>query len=480
MSDYSPASLGSTQDPAYVPSQESSDDDSEDDCLDEDVLLLSQISPAPDFDLGSSPPVFGSVNMLEEEDADLREEEEAGLRDEEDGLGEEDDGLREEDDGLREEMIEEKFCDGDVPSAPAAVEKESKEEENVEDKKRIKSKNLLLDPEEHVRLQIPKTTKKATDYAVNLFNTTMKEVSKKLSFQHQELKDVSVEYLPLRLSKFIMVVTKTNGSSFNASSLETIYASLARYLANDYIPKQDIKKEVRYNIVKQNLDSSKRESTTEGERPGKNKSRAFKDEHIALAWEKRALGRNSPHALISTVQLILISNLGFRANLEIYDILNEDIKMGTMGEGGVPEWIEVSERITKTRTGKSHNIRGLEQKVYADHENPETCPVRTLVEFQRRKTMSQRLPDQPYLLGVKGSAKSNPSKEEFWFNNQRMGTHTIAKLLPRAFTSAGIDVKLEHYSNTSGRKSMLEGGVDAGVPSVLLSKVAGQAAFNSI
>ena len=27
---------------------------------------------------------------------------------------------------------------------------------------------------------------------------------------------------------------------------------------------------------------------------------------------------------------------------------------------------------------------------------------------------------------------------------------------------------------------MLEGGVDAGVPSVLLSKVAGQAAFNSI
>ena len=95
MSDYSPASLGSTQDLAYVPSQESSDDDSysEDDCLDEDVLLLSQISPAPDFDLGSSPPLFGSGNMLEEEDIDLREEE-AGLRDEEAGLREEDVGLR--------------------------------------------------------------------------------------------------------------------------------------------------------------------------------------------------------------------------------------------------------------------------------------------------------------------------------------------------------------------------------------------------
>ena len=103
MSDYSLASLGSIQDPAYVPSQESSDNDSEDDCLDEDVLLLSQISPAPDFDLGSSPPLFGSGNMLEEEDADLREEEA---------------GLREEDVGLRGEMIEEKICDGDVPSAP--------------------------------------------------------------------------------------------------------------------------------------------------------------------------------------------------------------------------------------------------------------------------------------------------------------------------------------------------------------------------
>ena len=37
MSDYSLASLGSIQDPAYVPSQESSDDDSEDDCLDEEA-----------------------------------------------------------------------------------------------------------------------------------------------------------------------------------------------------------------------------------------------------------------------------------------------------------------------------------------------------------------------------------------------------------------------------------------------------------
>ena len=347
-------------------------------------------------------------------------------------------------------------------------------------RKRVKAHNLHLDPEEHIRQQIPNTTKKATVYAVNLYNSTMKEVAQELSFQHFELKDVSVEDLPWRLSKFIMVVTKTDGKSFNASSLETIFASLARYLATDFTPKLDIKKDVRFKVVMNNLNSAKRESVKEGQRPGKNKARAFKQEHIALCWEGGSFGRDKPRALISTVQLILISNLGFRANLEVYNILNEDIVVGPKGKGGDPEWIEISERITKTRSGKAHDMRDLDQKVYADPENPATCPVKTLMEFRRRKTVSQKLPHKPYLLGIKHSAEINPAKEEYWYTSKRMGTHTIAKLLPNAFEEVGVDVKLERYSNTSGRKTMMEGGVDAGVPAVLLSKVAGQAALSSI
>ena len=346
--------------------------------------------------------------------------------------------------------------------------------------KRIKRAHLHADPEDHVRQQIPNTTKKSTEYAVNLYNSIMQEVAIELSFDHQKLQDVPLLHLPYRLSKFFMVVSKADGNPFNASSLETIFASLARFLSSEYDPKIDIKTDVRFKIVRESVDAAQKESTGEGQRPGKHKARAFQDEHIAKCWRLGSLGRKNPRALVSTVHFTLISNLGFRGNLEIYNIRNEDIIIGPVGKGGVPEWIELSERITKTRKGGSHNIRELDPKVFADHENPQTCPVRTFMEFKRRKTALQNHPEKPFFCGVKASAEKNPENEEFWYINVRMGTHAIGKLLSNVFEAVGIDVKLEHYSNTSARKTLMEGGIEAGVPGVLLSKVAGQKCLGSI
>ena len=308
----------------------------------------------------------------------------------------------------------------------------------------------------------------------------MRLLSKELNFKYDDLKDTSIVNLPWRLAKFFMVVTKVDGDAMNASSLETIYASLARFLSTEFVPRIDIKADVNFKTVRENLDAAKQESTKEGHRPGKNKARPFQDEHIELCWRKKTLGRSNPRSLVTTIHFHLLSNLGFRANLEVYNIKNEDLIMGPMGEGGVPEWIELSERVTKTRRGKTHNIRELDPKVYPDHENPESCPVRTFLEFKRRKNLQQNRDDQPFLLGVKGSAERCPEKENYWYVSTRMGYHAISKLLPNAFESVGCDVKLEHYTATSARKTMLEGGVEAGVPSVLLSKVAGQAALGSI
>jgi len=88
-------------------------------------------------------------------------------------------------------------------------------------KKRIKMSNLFVDPEEYVRQQVPKNTKKSTSYAVKLYNSVMAEVAKEMEFEHQNLKEVSVENLPWRLSKFFMVVRKLDGMAMNASTLET-------------------------------------------------------------------------------------------------------------------------------------------------------------------------------------------------------------------------------------------------------------------
>ena len=106
----------------------------------------------------------------------------------------------------------------------------------------------------------------------------------------------------------------------------------------------------------------------------------------------------------------------------------------------VLQWIELSETVTKTRRGNTHNIRELDPKVFPDHENPNTCPVRTLIEFSRWKNPQQSQSGKPRLWGIKQSAEQCPEKEQFWFTNTRMGTHAIAK----CFGAAGVDVKLEH------------------------------------
>ena len=51
-----------------------------------------------------------------------------------------------------------------------------------------------------------------------------------------------------------------------------------------------------------------------------------------------------------------------------------------------------------------------------------------------------------------------------------MGKHTIGKLLINALTKAGIDCKAEKYTATSARKLMLDGGLDCGIPQVILGQ----------
>ena len=347
--------------------------------------------------------------------------------------------------------------------------------------KRIKEKNLRVDPAAYVLQQQSKNTNKATEYAVRLFNDVMPDVAKANGFEYKELVNIPMEELPDRLAKFFIVIRRNDGASYNASTLENIYCSIARFLATEYTPKLDIKKDIRFDIVKKNVKSAQKESCADGERPGKHKAKPFKDEHIAKCWKEGLLGWHSPRALITTAHFIMLHNLGSRANFEPYNVKNIDLVYGQVGKDGVPDKMELSERVTKTRRGGQHDIRDWTPAIYADKENPDTCPVRTMLEYQRRKSPMQRNPEEPFYLSIKQSAEEFPDVQQFWYTKQRMGLHTIAKLLPSAFNSLeGVDSKREKYSNTSARKSLLEGGVEAGVPEVLLSKAAGHASLDSI
>ena len=87
-----------------------------------------------------------------------------------------------------------------------------------------------------------------------MFNGVMRSYHEKAGSSFTELKEISVENLPGELAKFLMVVRKQDGSCYNASSLNTYYQSLARFIASEqYNSPLDIKTDVRFKKVREVL-----------------------------------------------------------------------------------------------------------------------------------------------------------------------------------------------------------------------------------
>ena len=92
----------------------------------------------------------------------------------------------------------------------------------------------------------------------------------------------------------------------------------------------------------------------------------------------------------------MMTGFGCRAKKEVYHCQNEDLIEGPL-EKGLPQWIELSKRITKMRRGKKKDVREVEGRIYLDNQHPEIFPVRTFMEFKRRKTEFQNTKGKPLL-----------------------------------------------------------------------------------
>ena len=239
-------------------------------------------------------------------------------------------------------------------------------------KRPLKQSNLNTKPEDYSKTKRSGNTVKSTNYAVNTFNETMKAVAEAENTEYCELKNIPESELPMKVARFLMLVTQRSGAPMNASSLQTMFASLARFLAEDYEPKTDIKNDLRFKTARENLKAAQKESAMAGATAGKNRSEAFKDQHVAMLWDKGQLGQHNPQALINTVQFIMISQLGFRAAEEVYNVMNEDVVFKNCDKDGVPEKVEVSERVTKTRQGGKSDVRDLMPGVFQDETNLDT------------------------------------------------------------------------------------------------------------
>ena len=108
------------------------------------------------------------------------------------------------------------------------------------------------------------------------------------------------------------------------------------------------------------LKSKCEESARNGNGVGKHASKAVSSDEMQLAHSKKTLGRSNPRALITTVHQLCLTGFGCRAIKEQYAILNKDLVYGPTHKSGFPEYIELNERITKTRRGGVNQKRDVE------------------------------------------------------------------------------------------------------------------------
>lgn len=145
----------------------------------------------------------------------------------------------------------------------------------------------------------------------------------------------------------------------------------------------------------------------------------------------------------------------------------------------VPEFYQLSERITKTRRGRKNDGRPLPAKAFADHANPDTCPVRTLMFFEAKKTAHQNRPDGPFLLTVGPRAEREPEKHLWWFSDGPMGKHMIGDLLKQGVDATGEDTRHLKITARSARKTMCQAAADSVCSPEFTSKVMGHKSLDS-
>ena len=125
-----------------------------------------------------------------------------------------------------------------------------------------------------------------------------------------------------------------------------------------------------------------------------------------------------------------------RSRVEHREMQWGDIKLQIDSEG--QEYLEYSERQTKTRTGVNpRDTRAFMPKAFSNKTDPSKCPVEIYKEYARRRPESFNNADSPFYLGINRKRGASGC----WFIKQAMGVNYLANILKNMALSAGFEKK---------------------------------------
>ncbi|XP_076091544.1 uncharacterized protein KIAA1958-like [Mytilus galloprovincialis] len=141
----------------------------------------------------------------------------------------------------------------------------------------------------------------------------------------------------------------------------------------------------------------------------KRKADPFTAEEVNLLYEKELLGAGNPQSLVRTVWMNNTLHFGLRSREEHTTLRWGDIQMKETTDG--QQYLEHTERITKTRNGANSDTRAFQAKMFADTGNPR-CPIQTYEQFLRRRPEDMVADDCPFYLEFSRQIKD----DGVWFS----------------------------------------------------------------
>ena len=258
-------------------------------------------------------------------------------------------------------------------------------------------------------------TNKGTNWAIRIYDETMLAEAETGGTSFVSFEKTLVDMLPSKLCKFFSILKKPDGSSYRKRTFETIYHNISR--AVDRVFGVLMKRNENFLCVTEVV---KRQIKSIDENHSQRKYNAMPTEkEIRLAFAAGELGRSSSLALLTAAFHALVQHCGLKSFASAYSLTNGDLTAGPLDPDlGLPQFYQLRDKA---------NTRAL-----IDRENPECCPVRTIFEYQERKTATQRSVNIPFFLSAKSGATES---ERFWYLDNRVGRNSIRNLMIKTVTA---------------------------------------------
>ena len=247
--------------------------------------------------------------------------------------------------------------------------------------------------EQFVEDQENENTRKKTQQNVALLEEFLT-----LRNESRLIEEIAPKELNAYIAEFIITVRKKDGNEdYEPSSLRSLMASFERYLKKKNYG-FSIMKDAEFEQARKALQSKQKDLKQKGKGNKPNASVALTEEEIKVLYDKELLGTSTPEALLNTIWFNNTIHFGLRGCKEHRNMCWGDVQLRQTTNG--EEFLEYSERQTKTRTGENpRDVRQIKPKMFSV-PGSEKDPVAAYQLYAKKRQTEMNDSDAPFYLAI--------------------------------------------------------------------------------